>query len=68
MQDNMLLIKEINMQRGHNKAAKRELEAQVTGAASIAKDCRLSLRNLPCRELACAKLHGSMRTIELHSN
>lgn len=30
MQDNMLLIKEINMQRGHNKAAKRVLEAQVT--------------------------------------
>lgn len=29
MQDNMLLIKEINMQRGHNKAAKRVLEAQV---------------------------------------
>lgn len=26
----MLLIKEINMQRGHNKAAKRVLEAQVT--------------------------------------
>lgn len=25
----MLLIKEINMQRGHNKAAKRILEAQV---------------------------------------
>lgn len=30
MQDNMLLIKEINMQRAHNKAAKRVLEAQVT--------------------------------------
>lgn len=29
MQENMLLIKEINMQRGHNKAAKRVLEAQV---------------------------------------
>lgn len=31
MQENMLLVKEINMQRGHNKAAKRVLEAQVTG-------------------------------------
>ena len=30
MQENMLLVKEINMQRGHNKAAKRVLEAQVT--------------------------------------
>ncbi|CAM9657374.1 unnamed protein product [Scytosiphon promiscuus] len=29
MQDNMLLIKEINMQRGHNKVTKRVLEAQV---------------------------------------
>lgn len=29
MQENMLLIKEINMQRGHNKAAKRVLEAQA---------------------------------------
>ncbi|CAB1098866.1 unnamed protein product [Ectocarpus sp. CCAP 1310/34] len=29
MQDNMLLIKEINTQRAHNKAAKRVLESQV---------------------------------------
>lgn len=35
----MLLVKEINMQRGHNKAAKRVLEAQVistqTGADTL---------------------------------
>lgn len=30
MQENMLLMKEINIQRGHNKAAKQALEAQVS--------------------------------------
>lgn len=41
----MLLIKEINMQRGHNKATKRVLEAQVT------YDCLLDVRLLAMLKL-----------------
>lgn len=44
MQENMLLIKEINMQRGHNKAAKRVLEAQVIGAVD---ESSVSYRHVP---------------------
>lgn len=43
MQENMLLIKEINMQRGHNKAAKRVLEAQVTAINIIVSGCYFSM-------------------------
>lgn len=46
----MLLIKEINMQRGHNKAAKRVLEAQVMYLRSRNKlfDVDIPFRCLLC--------------------